>query len=624
MMMIVVLIGAHSSLLLAQDTTTTITGSGVIEPLIQELVNSAEVSDAVTINVTGTGSGFASFCRGESDLTTATRPMSTEEQAICSENEIAYFDLVVGHNIMALITHPDTAAFAACLTLDQLNTIFAPSAQGEITNWNQVLPDAPDLNLSVIVPDDFTQEYAILDDVIEGVGIRADATTQATETTLSEVSSTPGAIGIVPLPLAQASSELVTILELDAASVQGCQTASAISVEDGLYPAAQQLYLYVNDTSLEQPALVTLLEFAVGDTAAEVVENSGFVAVTDLARAANQEKLQTALTGEIAAQNTSAFEISPALVGQIAVGGAGEGITFIQTAIDSFRTLAPGATVNLQVEGLEAGARRLCNGELDFVYAYRDLTAEEIASCEANNIDLLTMELGKSAVVLLANASSDYLSCLSLDALTTIWRAGGAETISTWNQVNASYPETAITLFAPNLGDIAADRLLLAASGQSLPMRDDIQFSDDPLYRAAATANVEGALTFVSWAEYQSVLANNQQNINLAAVDGGSGCVTPDISTIQSGEYALSRQGKLIINQSQLIRSEVQSLLWHILSDENFAAYTDAGFVGVRLSDLAILRARLLAEIEAVRAAAVQAETTPEPEATAEATAEPQ
>jgi phosphate transport system substrate-binding protein len=196
-----------------------------------------------------------------------------------------------------------------------------------------------------------------------------------------------------------------------------------------------------------------------------------------------------------------------------------------------------------------------------------------------------------------------------------------------WSEVSADFPETAMTLFAPPRGDAGADILLTRPDGIVLPIRSEIQFDDDPLYRAAATANVEGAITYMDWFAYQDVLANEQANIQLVAVDDGDGCVTPSLETFTDGTYPLARPLSLAINQASLAEPGAQSLLWYMFTDENYPLFEENNIVGVRFGQLAEIRETLrlgISEAEAAQAEAT-AEATAEPggEVTEEATAEP-
>lgn len=621
LLLILVLLMLSTSTL-AQDNELTVVGSGIVEPVFRALVEASEIDLDVNISVTGTNTGFDTFCAGEADITTATRAMSTDEAALCAETEISSVELVIGQKILAFITHPEVN-FAACLTAEELNTLYAPSAEGTITNWNQVSEEAPDLPLTIYAPDEFTPEFAILDSVIEGDSIRADAT--VTDDPVQAVSETSGAVGLVNLHEARAAGSSVNILELDASDIPGCQSPSAEVAEDDLYPAAEKLYVYAAADAVQTQAVNDLLAFMVSEEAAAVIEEAGFFAPTDILAQTNQDRLQAAITGEVETGSQMGYTIPFGVSGTSNIGGAGEGYTLLQSAITDFSTIVPEVTVNLELEGLPAGFRALCNGEVDFIYSYREPNEEEIANCEANEISLLTVNIGTQAVVLLANAESNYLSCLTTDQIVTLWQAQTGEAITNWNQVGDTFPDAEMTLFSPQPGHQDTDLLLLTTSGSSVPGRVDVELNNDPLYRAAATANVVGALTFMSWADYQRVLANNQQNIQLVAVDAGNGCVEAATSTIRDGSYPLVRQGLLIINENQLAIPAVQAFIWNMFEADNLIAFEDSGFIGLRLTDLESVRATL---VEAFNEASIrmiqqsEAEATEEPEATAEATAE--
>jgi len=625
---ILILLALIISPSLAQDESTiTVVGSGIVQPLFQALAeaNAAEVN--LSINVTGTATGFTQFCAGEADITTATRAITSEESSNCNINNQSYFELLIGQDIVAFVANP-AADFAQCLTRAQLNSIFAPSAEGQTTNWQQIFPEAPDTPLTALLPPESTSTYAILDQVVEGDGIRGDASTVSDSAELlTAVSETPGAIGVARLSDVAATDQAVLTLDLNAADVDGCQSPTPENVDDNLYLAANSLRLYVNTNSLSKPGLGDLLNSLTSDESAQIIAEQGFVAPTATAAQKNIDTLQAAITGEPIVQAESEYTVPVGVAGTVSVGGAANGFNFIKTASDTFTAINSAITIETKVEGEPAGVRRLCNGEVDITTTYRDLTEEEAGNCAANNITLIPIQLGNQSVVLVANGSDEYLSCLTTEQITTIWRADSAETVGTWNQVNADFPDTPLMLFAPENGSTDTDLMLIQASGADLINRDDAADSNnDPLYRAAATANVDGGLTYMSWQDYQRVLSSNQANIQLVAVDGGSGCVAPDEATIIDGSYPLTRPGQLIINKSSLAKLEVQAFAWYLLSNENFPNLEANGFIGVRFGDLDDIRANLQqafteAEIEMIQRAA---EATPEAtvEATAEATAE--
>ena len=76
-----------------------------------------------------------------------------------------------------------------------------------------------------------------------------------------------------------------------------------------------------------------------------------------------------------------------------------------------------------------------------------------------------------------------------------------------------------------------------------------------------------------------------------------------------------------------MARQEVQSLLWYIASDDNYALLASNGFTGISFAALPDLRDRLQQDFvtaanEAAAAALRAAQATPEATAAAEATSE--
>lgn len=605
------------------DNSVSGVGSGVVAPLIEALKEASGSEVLLNVNVTGTSSGFDQFCQGQADITGANRSISIDEDANCVSNGIEYAELLVGHEIVAFITNPDVT-FAQCFSSSNLKAIFQPSSEGNITSWNQAVSDYPELSLSIFSPATENSGFLILDRLVEGDGIRADAITKSSDADIiASVSETSGAVGLVSLAAAVSAGDTIQIMQLDTTEVPGCQDASAENVESRLYNAANELYIYVNRASLDKAGLRELVNFAISAEAASTIEGLGFSAPTTAALETNLNILQGTEEGTQPSRRVADFQIPPTIAGQINMGGAASAFDYLQNLTTSFTATYPNVATDLQFRGEPAGFRRLCNGEIDIAVTYSGLSDEQASNCEANNIDTITIDLGRQATILVANGNTEFLGCLTTEQLATLWNANSRGEITTWSQIDESFGDLSVALFAPSVSNFYSDLMFLAADSTAIPARDDTEIDADPLYRAAATANVEGGLTYMSWPEYQQVVANNQSNIQLVSVDGGAGCVAPSESTIADGSYPLSRPATLVISQFALSRPEVQSLLWYLASDTNYAALENAGFVGLNFGELPDVRTMLqsaFAEATAAQAEIDALEVTPE--ATAESTAE--
>jgi phosphate transport system substrate-binding protein len=394
-------------------------------------------------------------------------------------------------------------------------------------------------------------------------------------------------------------------------------------VEGRSYTAANRLFLYVNRASLNKTGLKDLLSFMISDQAAATLQSLSFTPPTAQAYDTDKQVLAGSAEGRQFSREVTGFTIPATLAGNVNIDGAADGYDYLKQVSDALTAKYANAKATYKMEGESAGLRRLCNGETDLAVAYNDLSADQAAKCAANNIPTTTINLGAHAVVLLANAKSPYLACLTTAQIGTAWSAVSGGSVTSWAKVSDKFPDVKMTLFAPADGDGYSDLLLAKAAGRPATIRADAaETNSDPLYRAAATANVEGALTLMSWTDYQKVLNNDQANIQLVGVDAGKGCVVPSADTIKNGSYPLTRTTKLIVSLPSLARSEVQSLLWFAMSDDNYKLLEDSGFLGISFGDLPVLRDTLQKDFDQAQiAATAKAEATPE--ATPEATSTP-
>lgn len=614
-MLILIALVIHPLLVIGQGDITAV-GSGIPAPLIQAFASEAGVS--MNLSITGTNDGFAAFCRGEADLTTATRAISATEENDCSDNSVSFLELVIGYDITAVIANPATD-FGQCLTTSQLDTLFVPSSV--VSNWNEVSAENADVPLSLYVLADNTTPFALLDSVVEGVGLRSDLNTLDSDSAIVDaVASTPGALGVVHLPAALAAGDQVTILDLSTTTA-GCASPSVDNTVGRTYQAAYPFYVYANSAALAntQP----LLAAAVGADAAATVAAQGFVAPTEATYSTDADILANVMTGRQFSKEVTEFAIPTNLLGLINISGATTGSDYLTTVTGAFVQQYPAVTLNQTFTGEPDGIRQLCNGEVDMITAFHGLDPDQENNCAANNIPPETIHLGDEAIVLLG--SGEFLTCLTTTEIGTVWSAASAGTITNWNQVNASFPDLPITLLGLPNSDSTGDVLMLLSSGENLPTREDLAESrTSPAYRATAVGNVEGGITYMNWLDYQRLTADVQASAQLIAVDGGSGCVVPSTESISDGSYPLARPLNLIVSRLAMARQEVQSLLWYLASDTNYSLLAANGFTGIPFAQLPDLRDWLQqtyaqAAVDAAAAAARAAEATPEvtPEATA-------
>ncbi|MCY3778825.1 MAG: substrate-binding domain-containing protein [Chloroflexi bacterium] len=570
-----------------------VSGSAIVNGVIEELVSATDTGsgDMIAIKTRGTGRGIQEFCAGEVDAATASRKMTSDELAACEANEIAHSEFLIGHHIAAFVAHADVPA--QCLQFDALQDVFRPTASNVRTDWSFYDAESADLPLSVILPDVSDLTYVIADDQVLGEGLRLDVQyfVDANEA-MDIVAETPGALALVPWNMQVEDNKSIAVLEVGGGGLGACSLPSAENVEGENYPFARSLYFYVNRASLEgKERLAELTQFSISEASAAVIEAATAVPPSDTIYAVNADVLANADTAPGVSGDVGDFRIPPDLSGEIRIVGAANAHQVLSGAGDG---LGEQLTISFGLAGTKAGIGALCDSEADIAVLDGPAEASALENCAANGVVTIPLPLGAQATVLIGNAADEYAACLTTEQIDKIWRAGSTDMVMNWADIDDAFPAQLLTLFGLPTLDIHTD-ILLQTGGETIPpARRDTERDFDPLYRAAAVGNVSGGLTYMSWRDYQSVVENEQANIQLVTVDAGKGCVEANRGSIEDGIYPLARRASLLVSEASLAEVNVQAYLWSLLNDDNWTALERSGFISASNLELPILRRELL------------------------------
>ena len=91
--------------------TIRIDGSSTVFPFAEaagELFNEEQPNVQVTVGESGTGGGFEKFCAGETDVSTASRPIKDDEEApVCEKAGIKYEEVQIANDGIAVVTNKE-------------------------------------------------------------------------------------------------------------------------------------------------------------------------------------------------------------------------------------------------------------------------------------------------------------------------------------------------------------------------------------------------------------------------------------------------------------------------------------------------------------------------------------
>jgi phosphate transport system substrate-binding protein len=281
----------------------TIDGSSTVFPVSEAFAEEFQIETGtrVTVGISGTGGGFKRFCRGETDISGASRPISASEIALCEEAGIEFIELPIALDALSVIVNPQND-WVECMTIDQLKTMWEPEAQGEIDNWSQVSGEFPDRALSLYGPgvDSGTYDYFTAAIVGEEHSSRGDFTaTEDDNIIIQGVSTDAGALGFLGLAYVTENMDRVKAvgIEQDDGS---CVMPSVETARDGSYqPLARPLFMYVNKGHLEENEDVRQYVEFVFDPAFAVplVSEVGYVPLPEEAFEMGLAKVQAGKTG---------------------------------------------------------------------------------------------------------------------------------------------------------------------------------------------------------------------------------------------------------------------------------------------------------------------------------------
>ena len=268
-------------------------GSSTVEPLTAaagELFQMDNPDVNVSVGTSGTGGGFEKFCAGETDISNASRPIKTDEDAegpACKKNGIDYTELQVANDALTVVVSAEND-FITCLTTDELNKLWAPESEGKITTWDQINPDFPSEEIELFGPGTDSGTFDYFTDEINGEegASRSDYNASEDDNVLVQgVSGSPNALGYFGYTYYEENADALKAVEID--SGEGCVAPSAESAQDGSYvPLSRPLFVYVsNQAYADKPQVQAFVDYYVeNDT--EIAEQAQFIPLSDEQRTA--------------------------------------------------------------------------------------------------------------------------------------------------------------------------------------------------------------------------------------------------------------------------------------------------------------------------------------------------
>jgi phosphate transport system substrate-binding protein len=258
---------AASAPAVAQQRVVKVDGSSTVFPVTEAVAEDFQVAKKrsvhVTVGISGTGGGFKKFCRGETDVSNASRPILRKEMDDCKAAGIEYIELPVAFDALTVVINPKNN-FVKQLTIAEMKKMWEPAAQGKVTTWNQVNPAWPNQPMKLFGPgaDSGTFDYFTEAVVGKSKASRGDFTASEDDNVLVQgVARDVNSLGYFGFAYYVENRDKLKAVPIVNEKGQPV-TPSMEAVERGSYsPLSRPIFIYVSVKSLQKPEVKEFVEY---------------------------------------------------------------------------------------------------------------------------------------------------------------------------------------------------------------------------------------------------------------------------------------------------------------------------------------------------------------------------
>ena len=235
----------------------------ITEAVAEEFQKAKKQTIKVTVGISGTGGGFKKFCRGETDISGASRPILKKEMDDCKTAGIHYFELPVAFDALTVVINPKNT-FIKQLTVAEMKRIWEPAAQGKVTKWNQVNAQWPDRPMKLFGPgaDSGTFDYFTEAVVGKSKSSRGDFTASEDDNVLVQgVSRDVNGLGYFGFAYYVENRDKLKAVPIVNEKGQAVLPSLEAVIAGTYSPLARPIFIYVNEKSLAKAEVREFVEY---------------------------------------------------------------------------------------------------------------------------------------------------------------------------------------------------------------------------------------------------------------------------------------------------------------------------------------------------------------------------
>jgi phosphate transport system substrate-binding protein len=289
------------------QATVKIDGSSTVFPIAEAVAEEFQISKRgkvrVTVGISGTGGGFKRFCRGETDISNASRPILKEEMEACRKAGVKYMELPVAFDALTVVVNPKNT-WVKSLTIADLKKMWEPTAQGRITRWNQVRAEWPSEQLTLFGPGADSGTFDYFTEAVNGKAkaSRGDfAASEDDNVIVQGVESNKNALGYFGYAYYIENKARVRAVPVVNKSGKAVMPSIEGVINGSYEPLSRPLFIYVSEAATQRPEVREFINFYLTEGAA-LAKEVGYVPLPEAAyqvtlKHFNDKKLGTVFGG---------------------------------------------------------------------------------------------------------------------------------------------------------------------------------------------------------------------------------------------------------------------------------------------------------------------------------------
>ncbi len=243
--------------------TIEIDGSSTVYPITEAVAEEfRKINPQVRINVgiSGTGGGFKRFVAGETQISDASRPITSSEKEQAAKNNIQWLEMSVAYDGLSVMVNPRNT-WVTTMTTAELKKLWEPGST--VKRWNQIRTEWPDRPINLYGPGTDSGTFDYFTEVITGKAkaSRPDYTASEDDNVLVQgIAGDPNALGYFGYSYYVENKAKLKLVAVDAG--KGPMLPSEQTIRDGTYsPLSRPIFIYVNKAALVRPEMKEFIRF---------------------------------------------------------------------------------------------------------------------------------------------------------------------------------------------------------------------------------------------------------------------------------------------------------------------------------------------------------------------------